>query len=115
MECKFIDLFNIPVAPTVLILTYWNVNITRLVTDEYNTSVLILTYWNVNQFNGVVNGTAWSINLNLLECKSAYGEEHTFGHPWVLILTYWNVNKSFMIAIRVLAVRINLNLLECKS
>ena len=54
---------------TVLILTYWNVNLFILSLLEFRTNVLILTYWNVNA--EIVKGDPFSFgfNLNLLECK----------------------------------------------
>ena len=54
---------------SVLISTYWNVNLNNTVTNEHIYIVLISTYWNVNASEGTLSGVDNSFNLNLLECK----------------------------------------------
>ena len=77
---------------TVLIETYWNVNIDLIKALTAETRVLIETYWNVNNINQA---------LKVMEM-------------WVLIETYWNVNSSKFCRNSFLSSSLNRNILECK-
>ena len=56
---------------SVLISTYWNVNVGAVLHSLFRFPVLISTYWNVNIVNGIsMSSRIQRFNLNLLECKS---------------------------------------------
>ena len=77
---------------TVLIETYWNVNVIIDGIRFLTLKVLIETYWNVNFYHrtGAKNGNT------------------------VLIETYWNVNFYRMLFVAMYKQRLNRNILECK-
>ncbi len=56
---------------------------------------------------------SFSINLNILECKSIKSAFCTNSIS-VLILTYWNVNELSFEVDNEIRKSINLNILECK-
>ena len=76
LECKFKLINSAWVTATVLISTYWNVN----VEDEINSMTDVQGF-----------------NLNLLECKWWFNECYRKYTYQVLISTYWNVNKAVWI------------------
>ena len=75
LECKFTQSPPQTAAHTVLILTYWNVNMVVVPVSFFSKFVLILTYWNVN-------------SGEILDLIYYYA---------VLILTYWNVNLEVFV------------------
>ncbi len=58
------------VLKQVLIETYWNVNREVSRVPACFTVVLIETYWNVNMDPAKFEKASFSINRNILECKS---------------------------------------------
>ena len=78
---------------SVLIETYWNVNVKEMFVFRKHILVLIETYWNVNMVLGEVS------------------DEKLI----VLIETYWNVNPDERHKTRENRRSLNRNILECKS
>ena len=92
-KCKF---YPVPgIIPTVLIETYWNVNValwTRLASygNRINRNILECKF----HYASPPSGFCGCINRNILECKYKYQANITEGET-VLIETYWNVNVNF--------------------
>ena len=136
MECKYRTGSPGTFKFTVLIETYWNVNIIILAFISSGFRVLIETYWNVN-YRLLVRLWGWrlrlnrnilecklarytlavnrrfSLNRNILECKCPLSKVMLSGSV-VLIETYWNVNQDRLALVKDCGFCLNRNILECK-
>ena len=92
LECKSEKPTETKSGISVLISTYWNVNIRAYYDEGMKKLVLISTYWNVN----VVIAIWYAL------------------YRAVLISTYWNVNMLNIDLSKQVCASFNLNLLECK-
>ena len=70
VECEYLHLPEMYCYLTVLIDTWWNVNIGELIKNQFNERVLIDTWWNVNkiaedianEIEEVLIDTWWNVN-----------------------------------------------------
>ena len=94
VECEFLSFEALDRFYSVLIDTWWNVNIHNYDSNIRRTNVLIDTWWNVNLLNlRTLPEADIRFNRYMVECEWRNFE---FRCSWILVLidTWWNVNLS---------------------
>ena len=91
VECKSITGCTGSFKSSVLIDTWWNVNLNEKEMNQAFDGVLIDTWWNVNRITDAVDAYGFCFNRYMVECKLRKAGIRLFFFP-VLIDTWWNVN-----------------------